>query len=147
MEKDMEQVIRELKAKLDTRNTKIMQIDQKMIERQGQINKFTRYQEKATQPADTQRFELQKNQAQKELQELEQNRIEMQNSKQQMEAAYDRIVGLQDDKSNYLEVMEMEAKTNKNMAESIASVHEYEERVRRELAEAEALLELRKEHL
>lgn len=141
---DTEKTMRELQAKIETFRIKINRAEQEIIEQQAQVNKFVRYQERADQPEQKQRFALQQQQAKEQIKKLEQKKQELeqalipyQKSFQQIDHEFGATVA-------YLQAMEKEAESKQKEADMVGQLQEYEDKVRRQLAEAEALLELRK---
>lgn len=147
MQKDFDQIMRELKAKVDTAEAKLHQLEQQILEQQSKVQKLTRYERKATEQGETNTFALQKQQALNEIHALETKKIDLAAEAKQLNDAYQRLKQRQENQSAYLQVMKTEAKGSQQLAASVSAAEKYEEQVRKELAEAEALLELRKDSL
>jgi len=145
IQKDTEQMMRELKAKEDTINMHINRIDQQMIEQQELIKKFERYQSKAETEGDASRFALQKKQAEDEKQSLLSKRSEYEQTLRPFQNSYQTLENGYEQTAAYLTALQTEAATKQKEAEMITQLNQYEEKVRRELAEAEAILELKKD--
>ncbi|QGH34085.1 hypothetical protein GI584_08650 [Gracilibacillus salitolerans] len=147
VQKDIEQTMRELKAKVDTNRAQLHRLNQQIVEQQSKVEKFERYEEQATQQAQSNTFGLQKQQAKTEMHELETKKIGLAQKAKKLEDTYQTLQHRQGENLEYLRAMKNGAKANKQIAESLAESEKYEEQVRRELAEAEALLELREDSL
>ncbi|WP_066191574.1 hypothetical protein [Gracilibacillus timonensis] len=143
MKDDTEKTMRELQTKIDTYQMKIQQAAQEIISQQAKVNKLARYQEKADQPEQKQQFALQQQQAEQEIKQLEQRKSQLEQSLAPYQHRFQQIDQDFAETLAYIQAMEAEAASKQQEAETIQQLQQYEDKVRRQLAEAEALLELR----
>ncbi|WP_277678687.1 PspA/IM30 family protein [Gracilibacillus dipsosauri] len=145
VQKDMDQLIRELKAKVETAQVQLGRTEQQVLELEKDIAKFTRYEQKATDASMEASFRMQKETAKSKLDHLLIERTELQQKHDNLLKAFQGLQYRQSESMQYLKTMNMEAQTKKKIADLSNEMQSYENQVRRELAEAEALLELRKD--
>ena len=143
MKKDTESTLRELQAKMETYRVKIARVEQEIIDQQTQVNKFIRYQERAYQPEQKQRFALQQQASESEVRQLEQKKQQLQDQLVPYQNSFHQIDNELSETVTHLQLLEKEAQTKQQQADLSLRLHDYEDKVRRQLAEAEALLELR----
>ncbi|MFD1413496.1 hypothetical protein [Oceanobacillus jeddahense] len=143
--KEMDRVMREMQAKIDTIQLNITRTNEKLLEQQGLADKFTRYEESTEQPNEKSRFQMQKEAAQKEINKLEKEKYDLETQIVPFQQSYERMSQTFSETFNRLDAIEREASAKENEADLVKYTTAEEEKIQFELAEAEALLELRSE--
>ncbi|MFD1066448.1 hypothetical protein [Oceanobacillus locisalsi] len=143
--KEMDKVMREMQAKIDTVQINITRTDEKILEQQGLVEKFERYKEKTAQSHEKSRFQMQQETARKEIEKLQNQKYDLEAQLVPFQQSYERMNQIFSETFARMDALEIEASANKNKAEIEKFTTEEEEKIQFELAEAEALLELRSE--
>ncbi|WP_040979005.1 hypothetical protein [Oceanobacillus jeddahense] len=143
--KEMDRVMREMQAKIDTIQLNITRTNEKLLEQQGLADKFTRYEESTEQPNEKSRFQMQKEAAQKEINKLEKEKYDLETQIVPFQQSYERMSQTFSETFDRLDAIEREASAKENEADLMKYTTAEEEKIQFELAEAEALLELRSE--
>ena len=143
--KEMDSVMREMHAKIDTIQLNIIRTQEKLIEQQGLADKFARYEESSEQANEKSRFQMQKEAAQKEIEKLQHQKYDFETQMVPFQQSYDRMRQTFSETFDQLDALERETSAKENEADIMKYTTAQEEKIQFELAEAEALLELRSE--
>lgn len=141
----MERVMREMRARIDTIQLKITRTNEALLEQQERADKFTRYEEKTVQSSEKSRFQAQREAALQEIEKLQKQKYDLEASKVPYQQSYNRMNHMLKGDFERLDALQREAASKENEAEVIKYTTAEEEKIWFELAEAEALLELRSE--
>lgn len=139
--KDRNQLLRELKSKVDTLYTKRLRIDRQIVEQVTIIEKLKKYIDKTNDLKIAQTAKHQLEETERQYQQLQKDKEIIQQHIFEFDATYARL-SEQIDQMNQLE---LEWKSNQTSQSE--GLDYQEEKLRRELAELEALSELRKNTL
>lgn len=143
--KEMDRVMREMHAKIDTIQLNMTRANEKLIEQQGLAEKFARYEQSTEQANEKSRFHLQKEAAQNEVKKLQRQKYDLEAQLVPFQQSYDRMSQTFSETFDRLDALERETSAKENEADMMKYTTAEEEKIQFELAEAEALLELRSE--
>ncbi|GIO25145.1 hypothetical protein [Oceanobacillus sp. J11TS1] len=143
--KEMERVMREMRAKIDTIQLNITRTNEEILKQQELADKFTRYEERTEQSNEKRRFQVQKEAALQEVEKLQQQKYDLEASMVPYQKSYDRMSHTFKETFDRLDALQREAASKGKESDVIKYITAEEEKVEFELAEAEALLELRSE--
>ncbi|WP_152655058.1 hypothetical protein [Oceanobacillus sp. CFH 90083] len=143
--KEMDRVMREMHAKIDTIQMNITRTNEKIFAQEELADKFTRYEQSTEQAHEKKRFQMQKEAAQKEIEKLQKQKYDLETQLLPFQQSYDRMTQTFSETFDHLDALERETAAKEKEADMIKYTKAEEEKIQFELAEAEALLELRSE--
>lgn len=145
LQKQVEKSIRELKVKIETIETHVQRTEQEIIEKNQLAGKYSRYVEKSTGEADKSNFKLQEQKAKKEIIELKKTKKQLVEGLVRLQQVYDKMDDTYTDTIQRIHSIEVELKNKQEEGNLQTNLKQLEEESMRQLFEAEALLELRKD--
>lgn len=143
--KEMERLMREMRAKIDTFQSNIRRTGEELLKQQELAEKFANYEERTEQANEKSRFQAQKEAALQEIAKLQQQKYDLETQLGPFEQSYNRMDQTFKETFNRLDALQREAASKEKEAEMMKYTRSEEEKIQFELAEAEALLELRSE--
>ncbi|GEN88732.1 hypothetical protein MKY30_23155 [Oceanobacillus sp. FSL W8-0428] len=143
--KEMDRIMREMRAKIDTIQVNITRINEEIIEKQSLADKFAKYEERTEQPNEKSRFQIQREAALQEIEKLQKQNYDLEAQMVPFKQSYERMSQTFNETFDRLDAMQRETTAKENEADIIKYTAKEEEKIQFELAEAEALLELRSE--
>lgn len=143
--KEMARVMREMRAKIDTIQVNITRTNEEILEKQGLADKFARYEERTEQPNEKSRFQIQREAALQEIEKLQKQNYDLEAQMVPFKQSYERMSRTFSETFVELEALQRETTVKENKADIMKYMEKEAEKIQFELAEAEALLELRSE--
>ncbi|MCT1904508.1 hypothetical protein [Oceanobacillus sojae] len=143
--KEMDRVMREMRAKIDTIQVNITRTNEEILVQQGLADKYAGYEERTEQPNEKSRFRMQREAALEELEKLQKQKYDLEAQVVPFKQSYDRMSQTFSETFDRLDALQRETAAKENEADIMKYTTKEEEKIQFELAEAEALLELRSE--